>query len=40
LFEDTSELISLYDAIDKIKNRFGENAIQRSVGVFNKKQAI
>jgi len=40
LFEDTSELISLYDAIDKIKNRFGENAIQRSVGVFNKNQSV
>ncbi|MES2565466.1 MAG: DNA polymerase IV [Bacteroidota bacterium] len=33
LFEDTTEIISLYQAIDKIKNRFGFNAIQRCEGV-------
>lgn len=33
LFEDTVESISLYEAIDKIKKRFGESAIQRSVGL-------
>ncbi len=31
LFEDTSEQIRLYQALDKIKNRFGEDAIKRSV---------
>ncbi len=33
LFEDTTEQIQLYEAIDKIKKRFGENAIKRSVGL-------
>lgn len=33
LFEDTAEMISLYHALDKIKNRFGENAICRSIGL-------
>lgn len=32
LFEDTTEMISLYQAIDKIKNRFGFTAIQRCEG--------
>ncbi len=35
LFEDTSELIALYQALDKIKHRFGEKAIQRSIGLNN-----
>ena len=33
LFEDTEELISLYQALDKIKRRFGENAVHRCVGL-------
>jgi len=33
LFEDTSEQIRLYQALDKIKNRFGENAIKRSISL-------
>ena len=37
LFEDTTEQIQLYEAIDKIKKRFGEKSIQRSVGLeFNR----
>lgn len=32
LFEDTSELISLYQAMDNIKNRFGKDAIGRAAG--------
>lgn len=32
LFEDNAELISLYQAMDKIKNRFGKNAVGRAVG--------
>lgn len=32
LFEDTAELISLYQTMDKIKNRYGFSAIQRCGG--------
>ena len=30
MFEDTTEMLSLYQAIDKIKNRFGIDAVSRS----------
>jgi DNA polymerase IV len=33
LFEDTTELVSLYQAIDRMKKRFGFDAIQRCAGV-------
>ncbi|MFN5417525.1 MAG: DNA polymerase IV [Flavobacteriia bacterium] len=36
LFEDTAELISLYQAIDKMKKRFGEGSIKRSVALLKK----
>lgn len=36
MFEDTTEMLSLYQAIDKIKNRFGANAVSRCSG-FNLK---
>jgi len=29
MFEDTTEMIALYQAIDKIKNRFGPEAVTR-----------
>ncbi|KAA6431966.1 DNA polymerase IV [Rufibacter glacialis] len=32
LFEDTAELASLYQAMDKIRNRYGETAVKRAVG--------
>lgn len=32
LFEDNAELISLYQAMDNIKNRFGKDAVGRAVG--------
>jgi len=32
LFEDTAELMSLYQAMDNIKNRFGSAAVGRAVG--------
>lgn len=32
LFEDTAELMSLYQAMDNIKNRFGSDAVGRAVG--------
>ncbi len=37
LFEDTEEKINLYSALDKIRRRFGENAIGRAVGLKEKK---
>lgn len=33
LFEDTQEMMSLYQAMDKIKNRFGANAVMRGSGI-------
>jgi DNA polymerase-4 len=33
LFEDTQEMINLYQAIDSVKKRFGEKKIIRAVGV-------
>jgi DNA polymerase IV len=33
LFEDTQEMINLYQAIDSVKKRFGEKKIFRAVGV-------
>jgi DNA polymerase-4 len=32
LFEDTEELMNLYQTMDKIKNRFGENAVGKALG--------
>jgi hypothetical protein len=31
LFDDTEEKIKLYQAMDRIRNRFGANAIMRSI---------
>jgi DNA polymerase IV len=33
LFEDSTEMINLYQAIDRLKNRYGESAVVRAVGV-------
>jgi DNA polymerase IV len=33
LFEDTPEMISLYQAMDKIRNKYGSNAVKRALGV-------
>jgi DNA polymerase IV len=38
LFEDTTELISLYQAMDRMKLRFGEDAIQRCIGMNGDKK--
>lgn len=35
LFEDTSEMISLYLAMDKIRKRYGSKAIRRAIGINN-----
>ncbi len=33
LFEDTTEMANLYQAMDKIRVRYGETAVQRAVGL-------
>jgi DNA polymerase IV len=38
MFEDTTEMLSLYQAIDKIKNRFGSDAISRCSGTIIKQK--
>ena len=40
LFEDTQELMSLYMAMDRIKNRFGSDAVMRCSSSFLKPKAI
>lgn len=37
LFEDTSEVMSLYQAIDKLKNRYGFDAVMRAEGMTESK---
>ncbi|WP_026705535.1 DNA polymerase IV [Flavobacterium soli] len=38
LFEDTEEMIALYQAMDRIKNRFGYDAVMRCGGLDSKSQ--
>ena len=38
LFEDTEEKINLYNALDKIRLRFGENSIGKAVGLKETKE--
>lgn len=40
LFEDTQEMMSLYQAMDRIKNRFGTNAVMRCSGALIKPKAV
>lgn len=40
IFEDTQEMMSLYQAMDRIKNRFGANAVMRCNGAFLKPKVI
>jgi len=40
MFEDTPEMISLYHALDRIRNRFGKYAVQRAVSLRPPKDAI
>lgn len=37
LFEDTQEMMSLYQTMDRIKNRFGSNAVMRGSGLYQSK---
>lgn len=39
LFEDTEEMLSLYQAMDRIKNRFGTDAVARCAGAQLKTRA-
>jgi len=34
LFEDTSEMVKLYQAMDLMRNRFGADAVRRAAGLF------
>lgn len=36
LFEDTQEMIGLYQAMDKVRNRFGQDAVKRAVAMGSK----
>ena len=38
MFEDTEELMSLYQTMDRIKRRFGEDAVGRCAGILNFKK--
>ncbi len=38
LFEDTPEMIRLYLALDKLRNRYGEKSIRRAVGISNREK--
>jgi len=40
MFEDTTEMLSLYQAIDKIKNRFGSDAVSRCSGATMKEKKV
>lgn len=33
LFEDTTEMINLYQAVDNVKKRFGNSSVQRAIGM-------
>uniref|UniRef100_UPI0018F1E3C4 DNA polymerase IV n=1 Tax=Adhaeribacter pallidiroseus TaxID=2072847 RepID=UPI0018F1E3C4 len=37
LFEDTTELVNLYQAMDKIRHRYGAEAVKRAAGLTGKK---
>jgi DNA polymerase-4 len=39
MFEDTEEMMSLYQAMDRIKNRFGFDAVSRCAGTMLKSKA-
>ncbi len=40
MFDDTPEMVDLYQAMDKIRLQFGENAVKRAVGVKCKDKVI
>jgi DNA polymerase-4 len=38
LFEDTPEMIRLYLALDKLRNRYGRKTVRRAVGISNREK--
>ncbi len=38
LFEDTPEMIRLYLALDKLRNRYGKKTVRRAVGISNREK--
>jgi hypothetical protein len=38
LFDDTPEKVSLYMAMDKLRRRFGRNAVRRASGVLTLRE--
>jgi len=38
LFDDTPEMINLYQALDAIRNRFGSKAVRRAVGIMKNEK--
>ncbi|MFT5901648.1 MAG: DNA polymerase-4, partial [Bacteroidia bacterium] len=36
LFEDSEELIKLYQAMDTMRNKYGQDAVKRAVGMGSK----
>ena len=40
LFDDTEEMINLYQSLDKIRLRFGDKAVMRSIGLIENKPKI
>jgi len=39
MFEDTPEMVNLYLAMDKLRNRFGRKSIQRAAGLVKVKES-
>jgi DNA polymerase-4 len=33
MFDDTEEQVALYKAMDKMRNRYGQDAVKRAVGM-------
>jgi DNA polymerase-4 len=33
MFEDSEELVNLYQAMDRIRNRYGDSAVKRAIGL-------
>jgi DNA polymerase IV len=38
LFEDTPEMVRLYQAMDKMRQRYGKRAVERAVGISDKRR--
>ncbi|MFA8435388.1 MAG: DNA polymerase IV [Marinifilaceae bacterium] len=40
MFEDTSEMIQLYQSLDRIRKRFGDKSIQRAAGLYKREELM